>query len=877
MTYSPTSRSKRAVARLLVPVLVVTALALAGPVSAAAATSPATDDFERADGALGSSWISDRGTWSIASGAALASSATSNSVATYSPTPIALDYTVSARINIVTTGTPSGSEWAGVAGNVLGTTASNLNYYLLRVTTGSGTGTNGRWQLLRMTNGTSPSVLASGTMVAAYGTQLDLTLTRTGNSLRSQVVDAASSATLADQTYTTADPAVTGGRAGMYSNSGNLRAQSWSLSTTVPAADDFERADGALGSSWTSDRGTWSIASGAALASSATSNSVATYSPLPLGDNYTVSARVNIVTTGTPGGSEWVGVVGNLQGTTASSLNYYVLRVTTGSGTGTNGRWQLLRMTNSTSAGVLASGTIVAAYGTQLDLTLTRTGNSLRSQVIDAASSATLADQTYTMAVLDPSVVGGRSGLYSNSGNLRAQTWSLSTTTPAASPPGPLNCAPGGESYTYPDPNLSVVSTSTVGSTWAGMQVTQRLLTDGNDQYVAYYAVNRGLTVAKHTIGGAWTYKTLPSTLGWDSHNYVSLGLDRDGNLHVAGNMHNVPLVYFRTTVPGDISTLVRVTNMVDAATESSVTYPEFVNRSDGSLVFDYREGGSGDGVTYFDVYNESTSSWSHLVSTPMFDGNGSASNPSGTWSSYFQGPTKGPDGWFHMIWVWRDTPDAATNSMLTYAKSQDLVNWVTNNGTPLATPFKYGQGDVIDPVPDYGGLLNGNAKIGFDASGNVLVTYHKYDAQGLSQVYAARPTASGTWQISQITNWTGRWSFGGSGSLNFQVAMQGSHVLSNGDISVDFFCNGTSGKQSIIIDSSLNRIAQVPSQPLPASVTTVTGTFPGLEVDLQNDLAGATADGQYVLRWETLPGNDDQPRSSYPTGGSTLQVILLH
>jgi hypothetical protein len=59
--------------------------------------------------------------------------------------------------------------------------------------------------------------------------------------------------------------------------------------------------------------------------------------------------------------------------------------------------------------------------------------------------------------------------------------------------------------------------------------------------------------------------------------------------------------------------------------------------------------------------------------------------------------------------------------------------------------------------------------------------------------------------------------------------------------------------------------------------VTTVTGTFPGLEVHLESDLAGETADGQYILRWETLPGNADQPRTSYPTGGSTLQVILLH
>ena len=90
MKYSPPSRRKRVVARLLVPLLIATATALASPLSAAATTNPAADDFERANGPLGSSWTSDRGTWSIASGAALATSATGNSVATYNQLPIGL-------------------------------------------------------------------------------------------------------------------------------------------------------------------------------------------------------------------------------------------------------------------------------------------------------------------------------------------------------------------------------------------------------------------------------------------------------------------------------------------------------------------------------------------------------------------------------------------------------------------------------------------------------------------------------------------------------------------------------------------------------------------------------------------------------------------
>lgn len=302
---------------------------------------------------------------------------------------------------------------------------------------------------------------------------------------------------------------------------------------------------------------------------------------------------------------------------------------------------------------------------------------------------------------------------------------------------------------------------------------------------------------------------------------------------------------------------------MIDASTENSVTYPEFVNRQDGSLVFSYRNGGSGDGVTYFNVYNEASSTWSRLVDEPLFDGNGSADNPSGTWNAYFENPTLGPDGWFHMIWVWRDTPDAATNSRLSYAKSRNLVDWFDSAGHALTTPFRYGEADVIDPVPDGGGLLNGNAKLGFDAEGTPIISYHKYDGDGNSQIYVARPDGSGAWDIHQISDWKGRWSFGGGGSLAFTVSMLGSEVMEDGNIRVDFTCSGE--PRSIVIDGGLHPVAEASTPELPAEITDVRGTYPGLAVRLQTDLAGRNDTGTYYLRWESLPANQDSPRTDWP------------
>ena len=65
------------------------------------------------------------------------------------------------------------------------------------------------------------------------------------------------------------------------------------------------------------------------------------------------------------------------------------------------------------------------------------------------------------------------------------------------------------------------------------------------------------MTIASRALdSNKWQYQLLPTEVGWDSHNYVTMAVDRDGHLHVSGNMHCVQLIYFRTETPGDITTL---------------------------------------------------------------------------------------------------------------------------------------------------------------------------------------------------------------------------------------------------------------------------------------------------------------------------------
>ena len=51
------------------------------------------------------------------------------------------------------------------------------------------------------------------------------------------------------------------------------------------------------------------------------------------------------------------------------------------------------------------------------------------------------------------------------------------------------------------------------------------------------------------------------------------------------------------------------------------------------------------------------------MLDVPLTDGQG-------LMNAYQSQPTLGPDGWYHLYWVWRDTPDCSTNHDLSYMKS---------------------------------------------------------------------------------------------------------------------------------------------------------------------------------------------------------------
>ncbi len=398
------------------------------------------------------------------------------------------------------------------------------------------------------------------------------------------------------------------------------------------------------------------------------------------------------------------------------------------------------------------------------------------------------------------------------------------------------------------------------------------LLTHGEQQYVSYYDAEHRMMVASRRLEEtAWKKVALPSKIGWDSHNYVTMAVDDRGELHLAGNMHGVPLIYFRTTKSGDITSLERAE--MTGLDEEHCTYPRFLTSADGKLLFTYRSGGSGNGRRLYNGYDAEKRQWSRFLDTPLFEGEGKR-------NAYPQGPDRGPDGLFHVVWVWRDTPDCATNHHLSYARSRDLEHWETAAGLPVKLPLTLGQEELcVDPIPSHGGIINGCERLTFDRQDRPMISYHKADEAGHMQIYVAR-FEDGEWCSRPITSWDREVSFSGRGAMPFiGIRVSGLQPIEP-DMWTVTYRHRDYGSGRILLDEQtmkpVQRPVAVPAE-FPPDLHQERLEFDGIRVKTAGDLGGSGQPGvKYLLRWETLPAHHDRPREPPLPPPSVLELVKL-
>lgn len=410
-----------------------------------------------------------------------------------------------------------------------------------------------------------------------------------------------------------------------------------------------------------------------------------------------------------------------------------------------------------------------------------------------------------------------------------------------------------------------------IAPVWSGHPVRVALLTHGKRQFVVFYDAERHMTAGVRDVDSdQWQFVRLPSRVGWDTHNYVTMALDDEGYLHVSGNMHCVPLIYFRSKRPYDIASLEPIPSMV-GRNEKRCTYPRFLRGANDELLFTYRDGSSGNGEQIWNVYDLAAKTWRRLLDQPLFSGEGKM-------NAYFVGPERDSEGTFHICWVWRDTPDCATNHDLCYARSKDLVHWETSDGKPLAVPITFGTAEIVDPVPPGGGIINGNTKIGFDFQKRVVLSYHKHDAAGKTQLYNARRETGG-WKIYQTSDWDYCWEFQGGGSIGFGIGLGPIAVQPDGTLT-QHYSHIKHGSGTWKLDEATLKPtgkAALHRSPMPKGFGRVESTRPGMSVRTVEDLGRPEEPGiRYLLRWETLPANRDRPHPGDPPPPSMLRVYRL-
>lgn len=404
-----------------------------------------------------------------------------------------------------------------------------------------------------------------------------------------------------------------------------------------------------------------------------------------------------------------------------------------------------------------------------------------------------------------------------------------------------------------------------IDSVWAGHPVNFCLYTHENRQYIAYYNANRNIVVGQRNLDDTrFGLYIIPPTsqknargtstvLGWDSHNSLTIGVDKDGFIHLSGNMHGHPITYFKSTKPNDIFTLVQERKLV-GPNEKKCTYPHFMLTKEGKLLFHYRDGSSGNGNEIYNIYSCETKKWSRLLDVPLTDGQR-------LMNAYQTEPTVMEDGWYHVYWVWRDTPDCATNHDLSYMKSPDLKHWFNAFGEKVKLPATLDKKLlIVDPIPVNGGIINLSALLCLDDNNNPVFVYHKFDSVGNTQFFVAHIKAN-RWVYKQITNWDYRWHFSGKGSIDVEISINDFSKKEDGNYEIDYW-HIKYGKGTIILNQAFENVGKfVKPEPVLNGIS-LEGNFPGLQVQTIGDIGKTNEENtRYMLKWETLDRNRDQAR----------------
>ncbi|RYG22091.1 MAG: neuraminidase [Chitinophagaceae bacterium] len=313
-------------------------------------------------------------------------------------------------------------------------------------------------------------------------------------------------------------------------------------------------------------------------------------------------------------------------------------------------------------------------------------------------------------------------------------------------------------------PVLSTIATNG----WANNSVNtvifrkNSLTTFKSNQYAAYYDADQYLVLAKRNINSQqWEVsRTQYKGDATDAHKSISIMIDGDGYLHISWGQHNNALNYTKSLVKESLTLGSRMQML--GLKENKVSYPEFYKLANGDVLFLYRDGGSGNGNLMINRYDLKAQSWKRIQDN-LIDGEGKR-------NAYVQ-TTIDVKGAIHLSWVWRETPDVASNHDLCYAKSDDGgLTWQKSDGTAYQLPINASNAEYAFKIPQNSELINQTSMYA-DASGRPFIaTYWRDKGESIPQYHIVYKTAK-NWAVNSLTFRKTSFSLSGGGTKKIPIS----------------------------------------------------------------------------------------------------------
>lgn len=347
------------------------------------------------------------------------------------------------------------------------------------------------------------------------------------------------------------------------------------------------------------------------------------------------------------------------------------------------------------------------------------------------------------------------------------------------------------------------IQTSEVGKAWAENSVNtvifrkNSLVSFGDTQFISYYDASGRVMVGKRKLHNhQWEVQDSGFTgNARDAHCSVSIMTDGAGYLHISWGHHGHPLRYARSKTP--LSLDFSPEQPMTGLNEKNVTYPEFFKMADGNLLFMYRDGASGRGNLVINQYHSSTEKWVQLHSN-LIDGERQR-------NAYWQSFTDSR-GVIHISWVWRETPDVATNHDMCYARSTDGgKTWEKSTGEKYTLPITAANSEYVFRIPQGSELINQTAMFS-DAKGRPFIATYWRDQTSDVPQYRLIYNLNGTWKSQNLGFRKTPFSLSGVGTKRIPISRpQVVGAWKNGAIII-FRDEERGSKVSLAINKNLRR-----------------------------------------------------------------------